>query len=76
MSRSNAVESPKTPNSIDTVTDEYDGVEVDGRDEAAASPQSYLSMPSCKQFPDMRGVEPLNRLLETNSVGTREFSIL
>lgn len=74
MARSNAVESPKTPVSIDTMTDEYDG--VDARDEAAASPQSYLSMPSCKQFPDMRGVEPLNRLLETNSVRTHDFLLL
>ncbi|XP_031782048.1 uncharacterized protein LOC100679650 isoform X2 [Nasonia vitripennis] len=33
-------------------------------DEATGSPHSYLSMPSCKQFPSMRSVEPLSKVLE------------
>ncbi|CAB0033220.1 unnamed protein product [Trichogramma brassicae] len=32
--------------------------------EATGSPHSYLSMPACKQFPNMRSVEPLSKLLE------------
>ncbi|XP_058798915.1 uncharacterized protein LOC131668611 [Phymastichus coffea] len=36
----------------------------DEDDEASGSPHSYLSMPSCKQFPNMRSVEPLSKVLE------------
>ncbi|XP_076684315.1 uncharacterized protein LOC143377172 isoform X3 [Andrena cerasifolii] len=36
----------------------------DDEEEATASPHSYLSMPSCKEFPSMKGVEPLSRVLE------------
>ncbi|XP_014204494.1 uncharacterized protein LOC106636591 [Copidosoma floridanum] len=32
--------------------------------QATGSPHSYLSMPSCKQFPNMRNVEPLSKVLE------------
>ncbi|KAJ8679668.1 hypothetical protein QAD02_015455 [Eretmocerus hayati] len=32
--------------------------------EASGSPHSYLSMPSCKQFPNMRGPQPLSKVLE------------
>lgn len=32
--------------------------------EETASPHSYLSMPSCKIFPNMRSVEPLSKILE------------
>ena len=32
--------------------------------EDTASPHSYLSMPSCKLFPNMRTVEPLSKILE------------
>ncbi|XP_029171571.1 LOW QUALITY PROTEIN: uncharacterized protein LOC114940931 [Nylanderia fulva] len=69
MTRTNAIDHPRTPDSLDTVTDHVETLESleNGyvkREEATASPRSYLSMPSCKQFPSMRSVEPLSRVLE------------
>lgn len=34
----------------------------------ATSPCSYLSMKSCKQFPIMKSVEPLSKVLESMAV--------
>ncbi|EFN74071.1 hypothetical protein EAG_04457 [Camponotus floridanus] len=69
MIRTNAMDQPRTPDSLDTVTDHVETLESleNGyvkREESTASPRSYLSMPSCKQFPSMRSVEPLSRVLE------------
>ncbi|XP_032678563.1 uncharacterized protein LOC116847568 isoform X2 [Odontomachus brunneus] len=69
MTRTNAVDQPGTPDSLDTVDDHMGTLESleNGyvkREESTASPRSYLSMPSCKQFPSMRSVEPLSRVLE------------
>ncbi|CAL1674160.1 unnamed protein product [Lasius platythorax] len=69
MMRTNAMDQPRTPDSLDTVTDHVETLESleNGyvkREESTASPRSYLSMPSCKQFPSMRSVEPLSRVLE------------
>lgn len=62
------MDQPRTPDS-DTATDHIETLESleNGhakQEEFTASPQSYLSMPSCKQFPSMRSVEPLSRVLE------------
>lgn len=62
------MEQPRTSDS-DAATDHIETLEslengYTRRDESTASPQSYLSMPSCKQFPSMRSVEPLSRVLE------------
>ncbi|XP_067206017.1 uncharacterized protein [Linepithema humile] len=69
MTRTNAMDEPRTPDSLDTVADRVEMLESleNGyvkREESTASPRSYLSMPSCKQFPSMRSVEPLSRVLE------------
>lgn len=69
MTRTNAVDQPGTPDSLDTVDDQLETLEFleNGyakQEESTASPRSYLSMPSCKQFPSMRSVEPLSRVLE------------
>lgn len=62
------MDEPRTPNSLDTVADRVEMLESleNGyvKREETASPRSYLSMPSCKQFPSMRSVEPLSRVLE------------
>ncbi|RLU25185.1 hypothetical protein DMN91_003277 [Ooceraea biroi] len=67
MMRTNAIDQPRTPDSLNT--DRIETLDSLGngyvkREESTASPQSYLSMPSCKQFPSMRSVEPLSRVLE------------
>lgn len=54
---------------MDSVIDEEEGLESLEDDricklEETASPHSYLSMPSCKMFPNMRSVEPLSKILE------------
>ncbi|EFN88575.1 hypothetical protein EAI_12016 [Harpegnathos saltator] len=69
MTRTNAVDQPGTPDSLDTMDDHMETLESleNGyvrREDSTASPRSYLSMPSCKQFPSMRSVEPLSRVLE------------
>ncbi|XP_014471715.1 PREDICTED: uncharacterized protein LOC106742875 isoform X2 [Dinoponera quadriceps] len=69
MTRTNAVDQPGTPDSLGTMDDPMETLESleNGyvkREESTASPRSYLSMPSCKQFPSMRSVEPLSRVLE------------
>lgn len=69
MIRTNAMDQPRTPDSLVTVADHVETLESleNGyvkREEFTASPRSYLSMPSCKQFPSMRSVEPLSRVLE------------
>lgn len=66
ITRTNAMDQPRTP---DSLTDQIATLESleNGyvkREESTASPRSYLSMPSCKQFPSMRTVEPLSRVLE------------
>lgn len=58
------------PGSPDSLIDHVETLEslengyVKHKEESTASPRSYLSMPSCKQFPSMRSVEPLSRVLE------------
>lgn len=69
MTRTDALDEPRTPDSMNTVADHIETLESleNGyvkREESTASPRSYLSMPSCKQFPSMRSVEPLSRVLE------------
>ncbi|XP_072750702.1 uncharacterized protein [Anoplolepis gracilipes] len=69
MTRTNAMDQSRTPDSLDTVTDHIETLESleNGyvkQEESTASPRSYLSMPPCKQFPSMRSVEPLSRVLE------------
>lgn len=83
MQRSNAVERPRTADSVDSIAGEigradtrletlesmekgYDTVPT----QATGSPHSYLSMPSCKEFPNMRSVEPLSKVLEPVVVST------
>lgn len=69
MTRTNAVDTPRTSDSMDVIVDHLetlDSLEKDytRQEEATASPHSYLSMPSCKPFPSMKSVEPLSRVLE------------
>ncbi|XP_015117807.1 uncharacterized protein LOC107041671 isoform X2 [Diachasma alloeum] len=69
MTRTNAIETTGSPDSLDTVIDHQqhrDSLENGCTHvlEETASPHSYLSMPSCKLFPSMRSVEPLSRILE------------
>ncbi|KAG7206061.1 hypothetical protein KM043_003459 [Ampulex compressa] len=69
ISRTNAIDPPRTPDSMDSAVDHMETLEslehvYARQEEATASPHSYLSMPSCKQFPSMRSVEPLSRVLE------------
>lgn len=78
MIRTNAMDQPRTPDSLDTVTDHVETLESleNGyvkREESIASPRSYLSMPSCKQFPSMRSVEPLSRVLEPVMVISEKY---
>lgn len=55
--------SPDSTDHIETL-ESLDNGYVKHKEESTASPRSYLSMPSCKQFPSMRSVEPLSRVLE------------
>ncbi|XP_043263238.1 uncharacterized protein LOC122403664 isoform X2 [Colletes gigas] len=73
MSRTNAINVSRASDSVDMVDDNLEMLESlennytkqEGDiEEATASPHSYLSMPSCKQFPKLKGVEPLSRVLE------------
>ncbi|XP_017877266.1 uncharacterized protein LOC108623338 [Ceratina calcarata] len=72
MSRSNAIDTPRTSDSMDVVVDQLEALDslennysrTQEEEEATASPHSYLSMPSCKPFPSMKSVEPLSRVLE------------
>ncbi|XP_015172713.1 PREDICTED: uncharacterized protein LOC107064500 [Polistes dominula] len=73
MMRTNAIDPPRTPDSMDTIADHTEMLEslengYPRQEEVLASPRSYLSMPSCKQFPSMRSVEPLSRVLEPVTV--------
>ncbi|XP_033222414.1 uncharacterized protein LOC117176311 isoform X2 [Belonocnema kinseyi] len=59
----------KTPDSMDSIECHSDTLESMEkgfilREEAPISPNSYLSLPSCKPFPNMKSVEPLSRILE------------
>ena len=64
------IDYPKTPDSTDSIGDHIqtlDSFEKEvnhEEEEVPASPHSYLSMQSCKQFPNMTTVEPLSRVLE------------
>ncbi|XP_076236343.1 uncharacterized protein LOC143180480 [Calliopsis andreniformis] len=70
ISRTNIVDTSRTLESTDVIVDHLDTLDsmetnyAKQEEEATASPHSYLSMPSCKQFPSMKGVEPLSRVLE------------
>lgn len=66
MSRTNAIDTPRTSDSTDVIVDHLDSLENNyiKQEEATASPYSYLSMPSCKAFPSIKNVEPLSRVLE------------
>ncbi|XP_035741773.1 uncharacterized protein LOC118450252 [Vespa mandarinia] len=73
MTRTNAIDPPRTPDSMDTIADHTEILEslengYPRQEEIPVSPRSYLSMPSCKQFPSMRSVEPLSRVLEPVTV--------
>nr|XP_031828687.1 uncharacterized protein LOC116425305 [Nomia melanderi] len=76
--RTNAVDMPKASDSMDVMANRLGTLESletnymrqgeeeeeEEEEEATASPHSYLSMPTCKQFPNMKSVEPLSRVLE------------
>jgi len=65
--RANAMDRAGSPDSLTDHVETLESLEngyVKHKEESTASPQSYLSMPSCKQFPTMRSVEPLSRVLE------------
>ncbi|XP_020287267.1 uncharacterized protein LOC109856414 [Pseudomyrmex gracilis] len=69
MARTTARDQLRTPDSMDSAIDRTETLEslensYVKREESTASPRSYLSMLSCKQFPSMRSVEPLSRVLE------------
>lgn len=66
MSRTNAIDTPRTSDSADIIVDHLDSFENNytKQEEPTASPYSYLSIPSCKAFPSMKNVEPLSRVLE------------
>ncbi|XP_043284505.1 uncharacterized protein [Venturia canescens] len=69
VTRTNAIDQPRTPDSMDSVINEEENLESLQESrlrklEDTASPHSYLSMPSCKLFPSMRSVEPLSKILE------------
>lgn len=72
VSRKSVADMSRTLESTDVIVDRFDTLESleagytkqEEEEEATASPHSYLSMPSCKQFPSMKGVEPLSRVLE------------
>ncbi|XP_011503575.1 PREDICTED: uncharacterized protein LOC105366735 [Ceratosolen solmsi marchali] len=73
VQRANIVNDSQSPESIGST-----GIQIDNLnpleksllseevlEESMGSPYSYLSMPSCKQFPSMRSVEPLSKVLES-----------
>ncbi|XP_024890560.1 uncharacterized protein LOC112466610 isoform X1 [Temnothorax curvispinosus] len=67
MARANAMDRAGSPDSLTDHVETLESLEngyVKHKEESTASPRSYLSMPSCKQFPSMRSVEPLSRVLE------------
>ncbi|XP_053971084.1 uncharacterized protein LOC128872433 [Hylaeus volcanicus] len=71
ISRTNAIDVPRPSNSINTIDNsktleslETSYTRQEAIEEATASPHSYLSMPSCKQFPKLKSVEPLSKVLE------------
>lgn len=68
MNRRQTLAYPKTSDSTDSnePIPTLDSLEKEycHEEEAPGSPHSYLSMPSCKDFPDMSSVEPLCRVLE------------
>ncbi|XP_011863713.1 PREDICTED: uncharacterized protein LOC105559768 isoform X2 [Vollenhovia emeryi] len=67
MTRTDAMDRPGSPDSLTDHIETLESLEngyVKHKEESTASPRSYLSMPSCKQFPSMRSVEPLSRVLE------------
>ncbi|XP_020707475.2 uncharacterized protein LOC105685007 isoform X1 [Athalia rosae] len=70
VARTDAVDPPRTPDSIDvadpltTIENGLTPKKIISMEDPTTSPHSYLSMPSCKQFPKIRSVEPLSRVLE------------
>ncbi|EGI66030.1 PREDICTED: uncharacterized protein LOC105145483 [Acromyrmex echinatior] len=67
MMRANAMDRAESPDSLTDHIETLESLEngyAKHKEESTASPRSYLSMPSCKQFPSMRSVEPLSRVLE------------
>lgn len=73
MARTNAVEGSTSSESIDsahglsnkTVDSLFERkLPSDREDDQPGTPHSYLSMPSCKQFPNARTTEPLHKVLE------------
>ena len=81
MSRTNAIDTPRTSDSTDVIVDHLETLDslennYTRQEEATASPHSYLSMPSCKPFPSMKSVEPLSRVLEPVMVNKSFYFIL
>ncbi|KYM82611.1 hypothetical protein ALC53_07102 [Atta colombica] len=67
MIRTNAMDRAESPESLTDHIETLESLEngyAKHKEESTASPRSYLSMPSCKQFPSMRSVEPLSKVLE------------
>ncbi|CAK9813164.1 hypothetical protein ANTPLA_LOCUS7718 [Anthophora plagiata] len=66
----NAIDTPGMSDSADVIVDHLETLNsfehnyTRHEEEAATSPHSYLSMPSCKQFPSLKSVEPLSKVLE------------
>lgn len=70
------MDTPRTSDSTDVIVDHLETLDslennYSRQEDATASPHSYLSMPSCKQFPSMKSVEPLSRVLEPVMVGAK-----
>ncbi|KYN34668.1 hypothetical protein ALC56_11157 [Trachymyrmex septentrionalis] len=67
MMRADAMDRAESPDSLTDHIETLESLEngyAKHKEESTTSPRSYLSMPSCKQFPSMRSVEPLSRVLE------------
>ncbi|XP_046748094.1 uncharacterized protein LOC124412347 isoform X2 [Diprion similis] len=70
VTQTDAVDHPRTPDSMDvadaltTLENGHIPQKSSPKEDLTTSPHSYLSMPSCKQFPRIRSVEPLSRVLE------------
>ncbi|KOC61153.1 hypothetical protein WH47_04419 [Habropoda laboriosa] len=68
--QTNAIDTPGTSDSADVIVDHLETLNslennyTRHEEEATASPHSYLSMPSCKQFPSLKSVQPLSKVLE------------
>lgn len=81
VARTDAVDPPRTPDSMDVgdaltiLENGQTPYKSNAKEDPTTSPHSYLSMPSCKQFPRIRSVEPLSRVLEPVVVMIFSFKV-